>query len=240
MDSNQDEVINIFSQIDSWKFFTEMLSVLWMLWPLWLMIVLLLLIRIFIQIIIPNEYKKFMASLKFRKSKQWHSDRELINYLKGLSSREFEEYIASLFDALGYESKVVGKAHDGGVDVVAKKDGDEVYIQCKKYNKGKVNVHDVRDFVGAIAGRVSKGYFITTSIFTLDAIKYSENQPIELIDGKKLIEYILLAENKGWKMKEERNVCPQCGGDLVRRKGKFGEFYGCSKYPKCDYIKKID
>lgn len=25
-------------------------------------------------------------------------------------------------------------------------------------------------------------------------------------------------------------VCPRCGGNLVRRKGKFGEFYGCSNY----------
>ena len=33
-------------------------------------------------------------------------------------------------------------------------------------------------------------------------------------------------------------VCPECGGDLVIRKGKFGEFVACSNYPKCKYIKK--
>ncbi len=32
--------------------------------------------------------------------------------------------------------------------------------------------------------------------------------------------------------------CPECGGDLVIRKGKFGEFTACSNYPKCKYIKK--
>jgi len=31
--------------------------------------------------------------------------------------------------------------------------------------------------------------------------------------------------------------CPQCGSDLVIRKGKFGEFVSCSGYPKCKYIK---
>ncbi|MGQ9877160.1 MAG: type I DNA topoisomerase [Chloroflexus sp.] len=32
--------------------------------------------------------------------------------------------------------------------------------------------------------------------------------------------------------------CPKCGeGELLRRRGKFGRpFYGCSRYPKCDYI----
>ena len=33
-------------------------------------------------------------------------------------------------------------------------------------------------------------------------------------------------------------VCPECGGDLVVRKGKYGEFVACSNYPTCKYIKK--
>jgi DNA topoisomerase I len=32
--------------------------------------------------------------------------------------------------------------------------------------------------------------------------------------------------------------CPECGGDLVIRKGKYGEFIACSNYPTCKYIKK--
>jgi DNA topoisomerase-1 len=34
-------------------------------------------------------------------------------------------------------------------------------------------------------------------------------------------------------------VCPKCGeGTLVGRRGKFGPFVGCSRYPDCDYIKR--
>ena len=33
-------------------------------------------------------------------------------------------------------------------------------------------------------------------------------------------------------------TCPECGGDLVIRKGKYGEFIACSNYPTCKYIKK--
>ena len=29
--------------------------------------------------------------------------------------------------------------------------------------------------------------------------------------------------------------CPLCGGSLVLRNGKYGQFYGCSNYPKCTY-----
>jgi len=32
--------------------------------------------------------------------------------------------------------------------------------------------------------------------------------------------------------------CPECGSDLVIRKGKYGEFVACSNYPECKYIKK--
>lgn len=34
-------------------------------------------------------------------------------------------------------------------------------------------------------------------------------------------------------------VCPDCGKPLVVRKGKYGEFLGCSGYPKCKHMEKI-
>ncbi len=29
--------------------------------------------------------------------------------------------------------------------------------------------------------------------------------------------------------------CPRCGGRLVQRQGKYGTFYGCTNYPKCNF-----
>lgn len=34
-------------------------------------------------------------------------------------------------------------------------------------------------------------------------------------------------------------VCPVCGGELRRRNGKYGEFYGCSNYPVCRYTTNV-
>lgn len=34
-------------------------------------------------------------------------------------------------------------------------------------------------------------------------------------------------------------ICPKCGGEMVRRMSKFGEFYGCSNYPNCKQTKRI-
>lgn len=33
--------------------------------------------------------------------------------------------------------------------------------------------------------------------------------------------------------------CPRCGGNLILRDGRYGQFYGCSNYPKCRYTKNI-
>ncbi len=41
------------------------------------------------------------------------------------------------------------------------------------------------------------------------------------------------------KIAKESYKCPRCGGMLVKRSGKFGEFIGCSNFPKCRFtIKK--
>lgn len=35
-------------------------------------------------------------------------------------------------------------------------------------------------------------------------------------------------------------ICPTCGSPLVQRMGKFGLFYGCSRFPTCRFTERID
>lgn len=39
---------------------------------------------------------------------------------------------------------------------------------------------------------------------------------------------------------EGEKVCPRCGSVLVRRHGKYGDFYGCSNFPTCRYTEPIE
>ncbi len=46
------------------------------------------------------------------------------------------------------------------------------------------------------------------------------------------------------KTQEQPNVqaaptCPKCGETMVRRSGKYGEFFGCSNYPQCRETRRI-
>ncbi len=33
----------------------------------------------------------------------------------------------------------------------------------------------------------------------------------------------------------EKRVCPKCGSKMLLRNGPYGEFFGCSRFPKCKY-----
>jgi hypothetical protein len=59
------------------------------------------------------------------------------------------------------------------------------------------------------------------------------------IDGKDTRkEHIAAIEVQVYDINQKisNNICPECGGNLVLRNGKYGEFKGCSNFPKCRYI----
>lgn len=37
-----------------------------------------------------------------------------------------------------------------------------------------------------------------------------------------------------------KGICPRCGGNLVLRNGKNGQFFGCSNYPRCKFTMNIE
>lgn len=76
----------------------------------------------------------------------------------------------------------------------------------------------------------------------LDRIAEGDQDKQELLSNfwEEFTKYFASAEEKMEKIKptEVGRACPKCGSPLVIRKGKFGEFVGCSNYPGCDYIEK--
>ena len=225
--------------INIWELIKGIFEMFLKFWWLWIMLGVLIFLRLLFERLIPDWIDKQKNKMRFKTGQKWRSDRDLLRWLRGMEPSEFENYIANLFQNLGYKTKTTGGFHDKGIDAVAEKDGIKYYIQCKKFITSEVTIHDVRDFYGALADHLAngKGYFITTNRFTLEAEKFADDKPIELIDGFRLIEYIRLAEknNKG----NKTEVCPKCGGKLQERIGKYGKFYGCSNYPKCQYTENI-
>ncbi|HLC70720.1 MAG TPA: DNA topoisomerase I [Candidatus Nanoarchaeia archaeon] len=47
-------------------------------------------------------------------------------------------------------------------------------------------------------------------------------------------------EIKNFEQGKTEKICPKCGKNLVLRKSMYGSFFGCSGYPNCKHIEKLD
>lgn len=80
---------------------------------------------------------------------------------------------------------------------------------------------------------------------TLDDISNGKNQKLPVLKEfwvnleKTISEKQSIARTELTAEKLDEN-CPQCGKQLIARFGKYGKFVGCSGYPDCNYMRKID
>ena len=102
---------------------------------------------------------------------------------------EFEEYVANLYNKLGYKiEEVTKKSGDQGADIVAYKDGKKYVIQVKYYNSAVGN-KAIQEVVASIKlYGANKSIVVTNNNFTSSAIELAKANNVELINGEKLNE----------------------------------------------------
>lgn len=120
----------------------------------------------------------------------------LLEVLQSVSPIGFEHVCKRLLREHGFENVQVTQAsHDGGIDGYGTLELNpfvsiKVLFQCKRY-KGTVSRSQIGDFRNAMIGRADKGIILTTGTFSEDAKREASRDgapPIELIDGKKLVD----------------------------------------------------
>lgn len=120
----------------------------------------------------------------------------LLEVLQSITPTGFEHICKRLLREHGFENVVVTQSsHDSGIDGYGTLELNpfvsiKVLFQCKRY-KGTVSRAQVGDFRNAMIGRAEKGIIMTTGIFSEDAKREASRDgapPIELIDGKKLVD----------------------------------------------------
>ncbi|MCD4761391.1 restriction endonuclease [bacterium] len=158
----------------------------------------LILIVIFLLIIGGIVLIIYLSIKKKRRAMSFNDNKKILYMLKGMSPEEFEHEIANMFNRYGYKVKVVGKSHDGGIDVIAKRDQKKYLVQCKKYFSSKAGVVDVRSFYGVInKNNADGGFFITTNEFTREAKEeFKNDKKIRLIDKTELVPFYKKSLNK--------------------------------------------
>ena len=134
-----------------------------------------------------DEYEKAEALLEYHREK-----------IKKMSPREFEFFVADIFEKLGFSVKITQATRDGGRDIVATKSSPIPYtliVECKHWGeKHKVDVSVVRSVYGVqMATQANQSVVVTSSKFTRDARKFAEEQKtlMTLWDIDDLLELIM-------------------------------------------------
>jgi len=110
--------------------------------------------------------------------------------VKALSPTDFEKFIGSLFERMGYTVTTTVTTGDQGIDLWVQKGGEISIVQCKRYMQ-TVGQPVVRDLYGVMMGcQVSHAFLVTTGTFTMPAQAWAQNKLINLVDGDELCEWI--------------------------------------------------
>jgi restriction system protein len=166
-----------------------------------------------------------------------------IESIRSLSWQQFERLMGEAYRRLGYEVRMTSRGADGGVDLILLRDGDTTHVQCKRWKTKVVGVELVRQLKGAMAtAGVTSGVFVSSGRFTTDAARFAGQAGISLVDGPKLARLVSGLKARPGPVAAASEAthpgCPKCGGPMVRRTAKRGQFsgtdfLGCNQYPIC-------
>ena len=196
--------------------------------------------------LLPGAISMFNA---WRKGELFQSQTGLTSLLK-LSWREFEEVIGEAYRRQGYAVvENAGPGADGGIDLVAKKEGETILVQCKQWKSEKIGVPTMREMFGLWnAEKANEVHVVTCGNFTNEAKQFALGKPIRLIDGPSLVQLINKVQkpqlDRANKQETSKVSCPQCGSTMVLRTAKAGvhagnQFWGCERFPECKGIRLL-
>lgn len=130
------------------------------------------------------------GNVKRQRNIEWHQLRvyKEKQQLLNMHHRDFEYYVAAFLQLTReFKTHVTKASKDGGKDIIAFDGKEPIYVEVKHW-KGNVGRPAIQKLEGAMSGdKVKRGYFITSSGFTKDAVEYAKKTNITLIDGNELI-----------------------------------------------------
>src|SRR5580704_2122323 len=105
-----------------------------------------------------------------------------------MTPEQFEQHIADLYEAKGYDIEMTPKSYDFGVDIIAAKQKTKIAIQVKMYETRFVNYKDIMYlYAGKDYYSCNQGILITTGSCDLVAIKTADKLGIEIQDKFKIL-----------------------------------------------------
>ena len=139
------------------------------------------------------------------------------------------------------------------------------FLRINKFNIGKDPISKLNDRISAlIKNGIEKNNVINHIHNTIEGLQNGEMKECpkckEIRDYKDFRDpdlitgygrfcchckgYTLVDKPARDNIKDDREVfgektCPKCGSKMILRKGRYGKFYGCSKFPYCRGVRKV-
>ncbi|WP_438317272.1 restriction endonuclease [Sporosarcina sp. FA9] len=142
---------------------------------------------------------------KVRSKKRMHLSG--ISEIDQMSGVEFEEYVGTLFETLGYRITYTPTTGDYGADLILKKGKDVIVVQAKRY-KSSVGIAAVQEVIPALKMyNANTAWVISNSYYTKAAIKLAKSNHVRMINRDELIQMgINLKKNKAGLNVSAQNV----------------------------------
>ena len=125
-----------------------------------------------------------------KKREKFIVDSELKYIENSLTGIEFEQYASDLLTKNGYICSVTKASGDGGVDIIANKDGYKYAIQCKLYSSTVGNKAIQEVYTAKGLNQCDFAIVLTNNVFTKQAIEEGKALNVQLWDRDKLKELL--------------------------------------------------
>jgi len=166
-----------------------------------------------------------------------------IKLIQDLEWKRFEELSVAYYLEKGIKAETTQLGADGGIDIKLYQDESgkaTTIIQCKSW-ANQVGVKPIREFLGVMTHeKIAKGFYMTSSSYSNEAIQTAKANNITLINGAMLLmmiqrlspasqqKLLAVATNGDYKTP----TCANCGIKMIKRQSAKGDFWGCLNYPK--------
>lgn len=183
-----------------------------------------------------NQYRPSVATYEApipgnQKTAKWNKA-----FLRSLEWKRYEKVCMEYLRINNCAASVTCTGADGGIDIQIHDSKGTLFAiaQCKSWNR-PIGVSLIRELYGIMASeKVKCGIFLTTSVFSPDAIEFAKNKPLMLIDADEFVKLInKLNEDNKHKMFQiaaegdyTTPTCVKCNVKMVKRVAKKGNNLG--------------
>ena len=161
--------------------------------------------------------------------------RKLAEHWMSLSGTEFERQLGTVYRQLGYRVESTPTSGDGGIDLILRKNGKTIVVQCKGH-QAPVGPAIARELLGSmVAFGADDAILACTGGFTQGVKEFVRGKRIDLVSASELATLGESVEGKELDGAIRPPICPKsgCGREMVPREGRHGRFWGCPRYPQC-------